>query len=108
VDSDFRHNIPRFAPENRKANQGLVDLIKQISEQKRVTPAQIALSWLLSRKPWIVPIPGTTQLHRLEENLGAVDVGLTADDLDDIEQALETISVEGDRYNESIQRLIDR
>jgi aryl-alcohol dehydrogenase-like predicted oxidoreductase len=108
VDSDFRHNIPRFARENRKANQGLVDLIKRISEQKRVTPAQIALSWLLSRKPWIVPIPGTTQLHRLEENLGAVDVGLTADDLDDIEQALETISVEGDRYNESTQRMVDR
>jgi aryl-alcohol dehydrogenase-like predicted oxidoreductase len=108
VDSDFRHNIPRFAPENRKANQGLVDLIKQISEQRRVTPAQIALSWLLSRKPWIVPIPGTTKLHRLEENLGAVDVALTADDLDGIEQALETISVEGDRYRESIHRLIDR
>jgi aryl-alcohol dehydrogenase-like predicted oxidoreductase len=108
VDSDFRHNVPRFDPENRKANQRLVDLIKQISEQKRVTPAQIALSWLLSRKPWIVPIPGTTQLRRLEENLGAVDVTLTADDLDDIEQALETISVEGDRYNESTQRMVDR
>ena len=108
VDSDFRHTLPRFDAENRKANQDLVDLIKRIAEQKRVTPAQIALSWLLSRKPWIVPIPGTTNLERLEENLGAVDVVLTADDLGDIEQALERISIQGDRYNESTQRMIDR
>ena len=108
VDSDFRHTLPRFDPENRKANQDLVDLIKRIAEQKRVTPAQIALSWLLSRKPWIVPIPGTTKLERLEENLGAVDVALTADDLADIDQALEMISIQGNRYNESTQRMIDR
>ena len=108
VDSDFRHTLPRFDPENRKANQGLVDLTKRIAELKRVTPAQIALSWLLSRRPWIVPIPGTTNLGRLEENLGAVDVALTADDLGDIEQALDGISIQGDRYNESTQRMIDR
>ncbi len=108
VDSDFRHTLPRFDAENRKANQGLVDLIKRIAEQKQVTPAQIALSWLLGRKPWIVPIPGTTNLERLEENLGAVDVVLTADDLGDIEQALEGISIQGDRYNESTQQMIDR
>ena len=108
VDSDFRHTLPRFDAENRKANQGLVDLVKRIAEQKRVTPAQIALSWLLGRKPWIVPIPGTTNLDRLEENLGAVDVVLTADDLGDIEQALDGISIQGDRYNESTQQMIDR
>ena len=108
VDSDFRHTLPRFDAENRKANQGLVDLIKQIAEQKRLTPAQVALSWLLSRKPWIVPIPGTTNLERLEENLGATDVVLTADDLGDIEVALDGISIQGDRYNESTQQMIDR
>ena len=108
VDSDFRHSVPRFEPENLKANQDLVDLVKRIAEQKRVTPAQVALSWLLSQKPWIVPIPGTTKLHRLEENLGAVDVELTTDDLDGIEQALEAITIQGHRYTESVQRLIDR
>jgi aryl-alcohol dehydrogenase-like predicted oxidoreductase len=108
VDSDFRNTLPRFDAENRKANQDLVDLVKRIAEQKRVTPAQIALSWLLSRKPWIVPIPGTTKLHRLEENLGAVGVELTADDLRDIEQALEEISIQGLRYSEGAQRMIDR
>ena len=82
--------------------------MKRIAEQKRVTPAQIALSWLLGRKPWIVPIPGTTNLERLEENLGAVDVALTADDLGDIELALDGISIQGDRYNESTQQMIDR
>jgi aryl-alcohol dehydrogenase-like predicted oxidoreductase len=108
VDSDFRNTLPRFDPENRKANQELVNLVKRIAEQKRITPAQIALSWLLSRKPWIVPIPGTTKLHRLEENLGAVEVELTADDLGDIEQALEGISIQGHRYAEGAQRMIDR
>ena len=108
VDSDFRNTLPRFDAENRKANQDLVDMVKRIAEQKRVTPAQIALSWLLSRKPWIVPIPGTTKLHRLEENLGAVEVELTADDLGDIEQALEGISIQGYRYAEGAQRMIDR
>ncbi len=108
VDSDFRNTLPRFDAENRKANQDLVDMVKRIAEQKRVTPAQIALSWLLSRKPWIVPIPGTTKLHRLEENLGAIEVELTADDLGDIEQALEGISIQGYRYAEGAQRMIDR
>ncbi len=108
VDSDFRHTLPRFDAENRKANQGLVDQVKRIAEQKGVTPAQIALSWLLSRKPWIVPIPGTTNLERLEENIGAVDVFLTADDLGGIERALDEISIQGDRYNESTQQMIDR
>ncbi len=108
VDSDFRHTLPRFDAENRKANQDLVDVVKRIAEQKEVTPAQIALSWLLSRKPWIVPIPGTTNLDRLEENLGAVDVVLTPDDLGDMEQALDDISIQGDRYNASTQQMIDR
>jgi aryl-alcohol dehydrogenase-like predicted oxidoreductase len=108
VDSDFRHTLPRFDAENRKANQGLVDEVKRIAEQKGVTPAQIALSWLLGRKPWIVPIPGTTKLDRLEENLGAVDVVLTAEDLGDIELALDGISIQGNRYNESTQQMIDR
>ncbi|HWL48306.1 MAG TPA: aldo/keto reductase [Acidimicrobiia bacterium] len=108
VDSDFRNTVPRFDPENRKANQDLVDLMKRIAEQKRVTPAQIALSWLLSRKQWIVPIPGTTKLQRLEENLGAVDVALTADDLGEVDQALDTISIQGERYNEITERMVDR
>jgi aryl-alcohol dehydrogenase-like predicted oxidoreductase len=108
VDSDFRHTLPRFDAENRKANQGLVDLVKRIAEEKEVAPAQIALSWLLSRQPWIVPIPGTTKLDRLEENLGAVEVVLTADDRGDIEQALDEISIQGDRYNETTQQMIDR
>ncbi len=108
VDSDFRNTVPRFDPENRKANQDLVDLVKRIADQKRITPAQVALSWLLSRKPWIVPIPGTTKLHRLEENLGAIEVELTADDLGDIEQALEGINIQGQRYSEGAQRMVDR
>jgi aryl-alcohol dehydrogenase-like predicted oxidoreductase len=108
VDSDFRHTLPRFDAENREANQGLVDLVKRIAEEKEVAPAQIALAWLLSRQPWIVPIPGTTKLDRLEENLGAVEVVLTADDRGDIEQALDEISIQGDRYNETTQQMIDR
>ncbi len=108
VESDFRNTVPRFDPENRKANQKLVEFVKRIAEQKRVTPAQIALAWLLSRKPWIVPIPGTTNLHRLKENLGAVEVELTADNLIDIEQELEGISIQGQRYPEGAQRMIDR
>ena len=108
VDSDFRNTVPRFDPENRKANQDLVDLVKRIADQKRITPAQVALSWLLSRKPWIVPIPGTTKVHRLEENLGAIEVDLTADDLGDIEQALEGINIQGQRYSEGAQRMVDR
>jgi aryl-alcohol dehydrogenase-like predicted oxidoreductase len=106
--SDFRNTVPRFDPENRKANQELVELVKRIAERKEATPAQIALSWLLAQKPWIVPIPGTTKLHRLEENLGAIDVELTGADLQEIEQALKEITIQGHRYSEGAQRMIDR
>jgi pyridoxine 4-dehydrogenase len=106
--SDFRNTVPRFDPENRKANQALVDLVKRIAQRKGATPAQIALAWLLTRKPWIVPIPGTTKLHRLEENLGAVDVDLAQDDLQEIAQALAGIEIQGQRYSEGAQRMIDR
>lgn len=107
-DSDFRNTVPRFDLENRKANQQLVDLVKRIAKQKKVTPAQIALAWLLNRKPWIVPIPGTTKLHRLGENLGGADVQLTDGDLEEIEQALAGINIQGNRYSEGSQRMIDR
>jgi aryl-alcohol dehydrogenase-like predicted oxidoreductase len=105
---DFRTIVPRFSQEARKANQGLVDLLEQIASAKQVTPAQIALAWLLARKPWIVPIPGTTKLHRLEENIGAADVELTADDLQRIEEALSTITVYGDRYPAHLQARVGR
>ncbi len=107
-DSDFRNTVPRFEPENRKANRDLVALVKRIAERKETTPAQIALSWLLGRKPWIVPIPGTTKLQRLEENLGVVDVELTEADLREIEQALEEITIHGHRHSEGSERMIDR
>jgi len=106
--TDFRNTVPRFDPENRKSNQRLVDLVKQTAENKEVTPAQIALAWLLAREPWIVPIPGTTKLHRLEENLGAVEVRLTASELNAFESALAGIEIRGDRYSERAQRMIDR
>jgi aryl-alcohol dehydrogenase-like predicted oxidoreductase len=106
--SDFRNTVPRFTPENRKANQDLVDLLARIAAKKQATPAQIAIAWLLAQKPWIVPIPGTTKLSRLEENLGAVDVELTPDDLREIEGAASKITVQGARYSESSQRMIDR
>ena len=93
--NDFRNIVPRFTPEARKANQGLVDLLGQIAAGKKATPAQIALAWLLAQKPWIVPTPGTTKLHRLEENLGAAAVELTADDLREIDGALAKITVQG-------------
>ncbi|HVR25357.1 MAG TPA: aldo/keto reductase, partial [Candidatus Polarisedimenticolia bacterium] len=96
--TDFRNTIPRFNPENRKANQGLVDLLSKFAEKRKVTPAQLALAWLLAKKPWIVPIPGTTKLHRLEENLGAANVELTPEDLRAIESASSNIKVEGARY----------
>jgi aryl-alcohol dehydrogenase-like predicted oxidoreductase len=96
--SDFRNIVPRFAPEARKANQALVDLIGRIAAAKQASPAQIAIAWLLAQKPWIAPIPGTTKLHRLEENIGAVKVELTADDLREIDGALAAITVRGDRY----------
>jgi aryl-alcohol dehydrogenase-like predicted oxidoreductase len=106
--SDFRNTVPRFDPENRKANQALVDLLGRIAAKKQATPAQIALAWLLAQKPWIVPIPGTTKLHRLEENLGAVNVELTPDDLSEIENAAAQITVQGARYSEASQKMIDR
>jgi len=96
--TDFRNTIPRFNPENRKANQALVDLLSKFAEKRKVTPAQLALAWLLAKKPWIVPIPGTTKLHRLEENLGAANVDLTPEDLRAIESASSNIKVEGARY----------
>jgi aryl-alcohol dehydrogenase-like predicted oxidoreductase len=102
--SDFRNIVPRFTAEARKANQTVVDLLKRIAEQKNATPAQIALAWLLAQKPWIVPIPGTTKLHRLEENIGAVSVELTADDLREIDAAASQITVHGARYPEDMER----
>jgi aryl-alcohol dehydrogenase-like predicted oxidoreductase len=102
--SDFRNIVPRFTPEARKANQALVDLLGKIAEQKKATPAQIALAWLLAQKPWIVPIPGTTKLERLEENIGAVAVELTSDDLREIESAASQITVQGARYPEELER----
>jgi aryl-alcohol dehydrogenase-like predicted oxidoreductase len=107
-ENDFRNTVPRFAPEARKANQALVDLIRKFAEQKDATPAQIALAWVLAQKPWIVPIPGTTKMHRLEENLRAVDVELTPDDLREIDDLTSQIKVEGERYSESAQRMINR
>ena len=106
--SDFRNIVPRFTPEARKANQALVDLLQAIGERKRATPAQIALAWLLAQKPWIVPIPGTTKLGRLEENLGAVSIELTAGDLPDIDNAASRITVEGARYPEHLERMTGR
>jgi aryl-alcohol dehydrogenase-like predicted oxidoreductase len=106
--SDFRSTLPRFTPEALKANQALIDLLGSIAEQKQVTPAQIALTWLLAQKPWIVPIPGTTKLHRLEENIGAVSVELTPDDLRDIDDAAAKITVQGARYPEKLELLTGR
>jgi aryl-alcohol dehydrogenase-like predicted oxidoreductase len=106
--TDFRNIVPRFTPEARKANQALVDLLGEIAARKQATPAQIALAWLLARKPWIVPIPGTTKLHRLEENLGAAAVELTSDDLREIDGALAEITVQGDRYPPHLQARVGR
>jgi len=106
--NDFRNIVPRFAPGNRKANLVLVDLLGKYAQQKKATPAQIALAWLLAQKPWIVPIPGTTKLHRLEENLGAARVELTPDDLRQIDDAASTVTVQGERYPEQMQKLVNR
>ena len=106
--TDFRNIVPRFTPENRKTNQALVDLIGKFAQQKKATPAQIALAWLLAQKPWIVPIPGTTKLHRLEENIGAAAVELTREDLRQLETAASKISVQGARYPEELQKLVGR
>ena len=106
--SDFRNVVPRFSEESRKANQALVDALGRIADQKKATKAQIALAWLLAQKPWIVPIPGTTKLHRLEENLGSADVSLTAADLKEIHDAISAIDVQGDRYPAHLQKMISR
>ena len=106
--SDLRSTLPRFTPEARKANQALVDLLGEIAKRKKATPAQIALAWLLAQKPWIVPIPGTTKLHRLEENIGAASIDLTPDDLRDIENAASKIAVQGARYPEKMEQMTGR
>jgi aryl-alcohol dehydrogenase-like predicted oxidoreductase len=106
--TDFRSVVPRFSEENRKANQALVEVVTQFADRKAATPAQIALAWLLAKKPWIVPIPGTTKLSRLEENLGGAAIELTAGDVIALEDASSAIPVEGDRYPATHQRLIDR
>ena len=106
--SDLRNTLPRFTPEARKANQALVDFLGEIAKRKKATPAQIALAWLLAQKPWIVPIPGTTKLHRLEENIGAAAIELTSDDLREIENAASQIKVEGARYPEHLEKMAGR
>ncbi len=106
--SDFRTTLPRFTPEARKANQAFVDLLGKIARRKKATPAQIALAWLLAQKPWIVPIPGTKRLERLEENIGAVAIELTTDDLREIESAASKITVQGARYPEKLEQLTGR
>jgi aryl-alcohol dehydrogenase-like predicted oxidoreductase len=106
--TDFRNVVPRFTPENRKANLAFVDWLKAFAERKKATPAQIALAWLLAQKPWMAPIPGTTKRHRLDENVGAVDIHLTADDLRDLDRASAQIEVQGARYPEHLQKLVGR
>jgi aryl-alcohol dehydrogenase-like predicted oxidoreductase len=106
--TDFRNIVPRFTPEARKANRAVVDVIGEIATRKQAMPAQIAIAWLLAQKPWIVPIPGTTKLHRLEENIGAPAVELTSDDLREIDDAVSKITVQGARYPEHLQRLVGR
>ena len=106
--TDFRNVVPRFSPEARKANQAIVDLIGRVAERKNATPAQVALAWVLAQKPWIVPIPGTTKLHRLKENLGALDVELTSEELSEIDLATSQIDIQGARYPENFARMIDR
>ena len=106
--SDFRNIVPRFSAENRKSNQAVVDVVGNFAKRKNTTPAQVAIAWVLAQKPWMVPIPGTTKLHRLEENLGAANVELTLDDLRQIDDVTSRIQVQGERYPESAQRMIDR
>src|SRR5579862_8037238 len=105
---DFRNIVPRFAPENRKANQAFVDLLARVAERKKATPAQIALAWLLAQKPWIVPIPGTTKLHRLEENLAAVNVELSRAEISELDNAASKLSAQGARYPEELQKMVGR
>ena len=105
---DFRNTVPRFDPERASGEPGFVDLLGEIAERKGATPAQVALAWLLAQRPWIVPIPGTTKEHRLEENIAAAEVELTADDLREIDEAESSLTAEGERYSEANQRMIDR
>ena len=105
---DFRKSVPRFTEENRKANQALVDVVKRFAEKRKATPAQIALAWLLAQKPWIIPIPGTTKLHRLQENIGAMSIELSPQDLHELENAASKIKVQGARYPEHLQKLVGR
>jgi aryl-alcohol dehydrogenase-like predicted oxidoreductase len=106
--TDFRRSVPRFSEENRKANQALVEIIGKFAARKKVTPAQVALAWLLAQKPWIVPIPGTTKLHRLKENIGAASVQLAPEEFDELETAASKITVQGARYPEQLQKLVGR
>lgn len=106
--SDFRNVVPRFSPEARKANQSVIDLLNKIAEKKNAITAQVALAWLLAQKPWIVPIPGTTKLHRLEENIGSLNIEFTADELREIDDASSKIKIEGERYPEQLQKLVGR
>jgi aryl-alcohol dehydrogenase-like predicted oxidoreductase len=106
--SDFRNIVPRFSAENREANQAVVDLVAEFAKQKNATPAQVALAWILAQKPWMVPIPGTTKLHRLEENLGGANVELSADDLRQLDEATKKIEVQGARYPEQLQKMVGR
>lgn len=106
--NDFRNVVPRFSPGNREANQGVVDLVVEFAKQKRATPAQIALAWILAQKPWMVPIPGTTKIHRLEENLGAMNVQLTAEDVRQLNEASASINLQGERYPEHLLKLVGR
>jgi aryl-alcohol dehydrogenase-like predicted oxidoreductase len=106
--SDFRNIVPRFTPENRKANQAMVDMVSKFAQQKKATPAQVALAWVLAQKPWMVPIPGTTKSHRLEENIGAVNVTLSPDDLRELDAAASKIAVQGARYPEELQKMVGR
>jgi aryl-alcohol dehydrogenase-like predicted oxidoreductase len=106
--TDFRNIVPRFSPEARKANQSMIDLLNNIAAKKNATPAQVALAWLMAQKPWIVPIPGTTKLHRLEENIGSVNIEFTSDELLEIDNASSEIKVQGERYPEQLQKLVGR
>ena len=106
--TDFRNIVPRFSPEARKANQSMIDLLNNIAQKKKATPAQVALAWLLAQRPWIVPIPGTTKLHRLEENIGSVNIEFAADELREIDNASSEIKVQGERYPEQLQKLVGR
>ena len=108
VEKDFRKTVPRFSEENRKANQALVDRIAEFSKTKDATPAQIALAWVLAQRPWIAPIPGTTKLHRLEENLGALDIELTSADLRELDDLTKSINIQGNRYSEAAQKMVNR